>query len=202
MVQTSKKILALKGNRVNGHFSCSARRRAASFLPKRRPLPRGCFVESDVTASDLSRREGTPWTDVAIFNPALKTELRTASSAGSSMTIASPGAGQLWYAGNKLRGTAAQSGRLANRVAGWQCLLVGEALSAKQRDLFPAIWRRPKRNWRASREDRRLAGSAVPPDHELPTTQMKKAYIAVSLSFCWRPHGDSNPGYRRERAMS
>ena len=46
--------------------------------------------------------------------------------------------------------------------------------------------------------------STLAPDipHLFPTKE--KSRLAAALSHCsnWRPHGDSNPGYCRERAVS
>jgi hypothetical protein len=36
----------------------------------------------------------------------------------------------------------------------------------------------------------------------LTTQAIRPDGVAVQIYTMWRPHGDSNPGYRRERAMS
>jgi hypothetical protein len=38
--------------------------------------------------------------------------------------------------------------------------------------------------------------------HGIVTAQKQTACIAASRCFYWRPHGDSNPGYRRERVLT
>ena len=38
--------------------------------------------------------------------------------------------------------------------------------------------------------------------HRLDTALFTDCLTHVGTCFIWRPHGDSNPGYRRERAMS
>ena len=43
---------------------------------------------------------------------------------------------------------------------------------------------------------------APPVKHELSTVAVLASRSLLTCCFNWRPHGDSNPGYRRERAMS